>query len=87
MTGSEEKAQKAKKADGLIAILVAKIKKQAARNVVLVEDQPEKREQNIHLAVQHPALVVKKEITAKNQKPEKKDNHYEDYKKKLRENY
>jgi hypothetical protein len=72
--GLEEKAQKVKKADGLIAILAAKIKKQVARNVVLAEDQPEKREQDIHLVVQHRALVVKKEITAKNQRLAKRDS-------------
>jgi hypothetical protein len=78
--GLVEKGQKERKKAGLIAIHVVKIKKLAEKLVNHVVDLLEKKDQNIHHVDQRLVLVAKKENTAKNQKPAKKDNHNESYK-------
>ena len=73
MVGFNDKAAKEKPKAGLIVIPVAKIKRQAEKNAVLVVALAAKNEQSIRSADPHQRRVVSEATMARNLKQEKKD--------------
>ena len=74
-SGLVVKALLARKKAGLTAIPVVKIRKQAAKSAVRVEDQAEKSALSIHHVVQPLRHVAKEATGVKNLRKEKKDEH------------
>ena len=73
-----EREPKVKKADGLIVIPVARIKKRAVKNVRHVEEVPEKKDRNTLHVGRHQELVAKEDaanLGVKNQQEVKNNEN------------